>query len=270
MSKIDTTAVIHKSTIVEDGATIGKNVTIGPFCVIGKDVTLGDDNIIHSHAVITGKTTIGRGNEIFPFAILGSKPLDKKYAGEDSELIIGDRNQIREHVSITLGTAGGGMVTRVGNDCLFMNGAHISHDAQVGDGVILVTHATLGGHVVVGDGAILGGLAAVHQFVRVGQYAMIGGLSRVVDDVPPFTMANGPDATMQGLNLLGLKRQNIDKQDIKLLQKQLYYLFSKNEKSPKPLDEKLREVSLDKNPLVQKLVDFLQRRTHRGIAGADF
>ncbi len=270
MSKIDKTATLHATAIVEEGATIGKNVTIGPFCVIGKDVVLGDDNIIHSHVVINGKTTIGQGNEIFSFAVLGNKPLDKKYAGEPTELIIGNHNQIREQVTMTTGTPSGGMITKVGDRGLFMNGAHVSHDAHVGNDVIMVNNSTLGGHVIMADYAILGGHSAVHQFVRVGEHAMIGGMSRVVDDVPPFSLVNGPDATMQGLNLLGLKRRKIDVAKIKSLQKHLHYLFSKKQVSNKSLDEKVAEVARDQDMLVQTLVKFLQQRTHRGIAEADF
>ncbi|MGI9461838.1 MAG: acyl-ACP--UDP-N-acetylglucosamine O-acyltransferase [Alphaproteobacteria bacterium] len=268
MSSNQTT--IHKTSIVETGAKLGKNVSIGPFCIIGKDVVLGDNTHLHSHIVINGKTTLGTNNEVFPFAILGSKPLDKKYNKEPSQLIIGNNNQIREHVSITLGTKGGGMITRIGNDGLLMNGVHISHDTQVGDGVILVSNVTLGGHVMIGDYAIVGGMAAVHQFVRIGEHAIVGGASRVVDDVPPFTLVNSPNATMQGLNLLGLKRQGIDNQQIKSLQKNLYYLFSKKDPSAKTLNEKLHHLEKDENKLMQILVKFLQNRTHRGIANADF
>ena len=171
------TVSIHPHAIVDPAARIGASVTIGPFCVVGPDVVLEDGVRLHSHVVVEGRTRIGPGTQIFPFASIGHAPQDLKYHGEPSELIIGANNRIREHVTMNPGTEGGGMVTKVGDNCLFMMASHVAHDCIVGNNVILANNATLGGHVTVGDHAILGGLSAVHQFVRIGAHAMIGGMS---------------------------------------------------------------------------------------------
>ena len=185
---------IHPTAVIDPAARIGAGVSIGPYCVIGPEVTLKDKVILHSHVVIDGTTEIGEETEIFPFASIGHRPQDKKFFGEKSQLIIGQRNVIREHVTMNPGTDGGGLITRVGNDCLFMASSHVAHDCLVGNHVILANNATLAGHVTVGDFAIIGGLSAIHQFVRIGAHAFIGGMSGVEKDVIPFGTVKGERA----------------------------------------------------------------------------
>ena len=216
---------IHASSVVSPKAKIGAGVSIGPFCVIGDDVSIGDGTVLHSHVVVDGRTTIGCDNTIFPFVSLGTRPQDLKYHGEQSALVIGDRNMIREHVTMNPGTEGGGMKTVVGSDNLFMVGAHVAHDCVIGDHTILANNATLAGHVTVGDYAILGGLSAVHQFVRIGAHAMIGGMSGVEYDVIPFGLVMGDRARLAGLNLVGLERRGFAREDVNALMKVFKELF---------------------------------------------
>ncbi len=217
---------IHPTAIVTPGATLADDVAIGPYCVIGEDVVLGAGVSLKSHVVIDGRTTIGAGTRIFPFASIGHETQDLKYAGEPSSLEIGHDNTIREHVTINPGTEGGGMVTRIGNHCLLMVGAHVAHDCQIGDHVILVNNATLGGHVVIEDHAILGGLSAVHQFVRIGRHAMIGGMSGVERDVIPYGLVMGDRARLTGLNIIGMQRRGFSRDDIQGLRSAYQFLFS--------------------------------------------
>jgi UDP-N-acetylglucosamine acyltransferase len=219
------TATIHPTAVIDKGATIGANVSIGPYCVIGAQVKLADDVVLHSHVVLDGDTSIGTATQVFPFASLGHPPQDKKFNGEKSRLIIGERNVIREHVTMNPGTEGGGMVTQVGNDCLFMASSHVAHDCQVGNNVILANNATLAGHVTVGDFVIVGGLSAIHQFVRIGAYAFIGGMSGVEKDVIPFGTVKGERASLDGLNLIGLKRRNVERDHIHALRHVFRELF---------------------------------------------
>ena len=214
---IDPSAHIHPSAHIEDGAKIGPGCRIGPFCLIGADVTLAEDVEVKSHAVITGLTEIGAGCQIFPFATLGEVPQDLKFKGEKTRLIIGARNRIREHVTMNTGTDGGGGVTRVGDDGLFMAGAHVAHDCQIGNRVILVNNAALAGHCVLEDEVIIGGLSGVHQFVRIGHGAMIGAVTMVTADVIPHGLVQGPRGQLDGLNLVGLKRRGAERADIAAL-----------------------------------------------------
>ena len=216
---------VHATAIVDPQARLGDRVEIGPYCIVGPDVELGDGVILHSHVVVAGRTKIGARTQIFPFASIGHRPQDVKYAGEPSELIIGSDSMLREHVTMNPGTEGGGMITRVGDRGLFMMGAHVAHDCQIGDRVILANNATLGGHVVVEDDAIIGGLSAVHQFVRIGRHAMIGGMSGVEHDVIPYGLATGERARLQGLNLVGLKRHGLGRADIRTLSEAYARLF---------------------------------------------
>ncbi|MBM3557877.1 MAG: acyl-ACP--UDP-N-acetylglucosamine O-acyltransferase, partial [Alphaproteobacteria bacterium] len=179
-------SAIHPTAVIENGAKIAEGVEIGPFCHVGARVELGPQVKLKSHVVVAGRTRIGAGTVVFPFASIGHQPQDLKYAGEDSELVVGARCLIREHVTMNPGTKGGGMLTQVGDDCLFMAGAHVAHDCRIGNHVILVNHATLGGHVTIQDYAILGGLSAVHQFARIGKHAMVGGMTGVENDVIPY------------------------------------------------------------------------------------
>jgi UDP-N-acetylglucosamine acyltransferase len=217
---------IHPTAIVAPRAKLAQDVVIGPYCVVGKDVTLDAGVMLRSHVVVDGRTTIGAGTSIFPFASIGLEPQDLKYRGEESALIIGCNNRIREHVTMNPGTAGGGMVTRVGDNCLFMVGAHIAHDCQIANNVIMANNATLAGHVVIEDYAVLGGLCAVHQYVRIGKHAMIGGMSGVERDVIPYGQVMGDRARLCGLNVIGMQRRGFSREDIQSLRNAYQFLFS--------------------------------------------
>ena len=217
---------VHPTALIEDGAQIGADVEIGPYSCIGQDVVLGDGVRLGSHVVITGRTRLGDGTRVFPFASIGHQPQDLKFKGEKSSLEIGKNNVIREHVTMNPGTEGGGMVTRIGDGCLFMVAAHVAHDCQIGDNVILVNNATLAGHVEIGDWAIVGGLSAVHQFVRIGRHAMIGGMSGVEHDVIPYGSVVGNRAHLSGLNLVGLKRRDFSREVIHDLRRAYRLIFA--------------------------------------------
>jgi UDP-N-acetylglucosamine acyltransferase len=216
---------IHPTAIIAPGAVVADDVEIGPYCVIGEHVSLAAGVELKSHVVIDGRTTIGERTRIFPFASIGFETQDMKYKGEPSSLEIGTDNTIREHVTINPGTEGGGMVTRIGDHCLLMVGAHVAHDCQIGDHVILVNNATLGGHVVMEEHSILGGLSAVHQFVRIGRHAMIGGMSGVERDVIPYGLVMGDRARLNGLNLIGMQRRGFTRDDIQSLRSAYEFLF---------------------------------------------
>ena len=211
-------AEVHPSAIVEDGARIGAGCRIGPFAHIGGRVTLRPRVTVKSHAVVTGQTEIGEDTEVFPFACVGEVPQDLKYKGENTELRVGRRNRIREGATLNTGTRGGGGLTSVGDDCLFMTGAHVGHDCRVGNHVVMANQAALGGHCVIGDRVIIGGLAGIHQFVRIGTGAIVGAVSIVRRDVIPYGLVQGPGAELKGLNLIGLRRRNEDKRAIADLQ----------------------------------------------------
>jgi UDP-N-acetylglucosamine acyltransferase len=217
MSGIDASAQIHPMALVEEGAQIGAGCTIGPFAIIGPEVTLGADVTVKPHAVVTGWTDIGDGSTIFSFASVGEIPQDLKYAGERTRLIVGRKCRIRENATLHCGTAHGGGVTRLGDGCLVMAGAHVGHDAQIGNNVILANYAGIAGHVVIEDNVIVGALSGIHQFVRVGEGAIIGGVSRVTHDVMPFGMVASADGTLNGLNLIGLKRRGMARDEIAAL-----------------------------------------------------
>lgn len=214
---VDATAQIHPMAVIEEGAVIGPGVSVGPFSVIGPQVRLGAGVQIKSHVVITGRTEVGDETVIFPFAVIGEIPQDLKFRGEDTRLVIGARNRIREHVTMNTGTEGGGGVTRIGDDGLFMAGCHVAHDAQVGDRVIVVNSAALAGHCVIEDDVIIGGLSGVHQWVRIGQGAIIGAVTMVTNDVIPYGLVQGPRGVLDGLNLVGLKRRGVARADITAL-----------------------------------------------------
>ena len=208
---------IHPSAVISDGAIIGEGCTVGPFCLVGPEVVLGARVTLKSHVVVQGDTHIGDDTVVFPFAVLGEIPQDLKYGGESASLRIGARNRIREHVTMNIGTSGGGGVTRVGNDGLFMAGCHIAHDAQVGDRVIVVNSSAVAGHCVIEDDVIIGGLSGVHQWVRIGRGAIIGAVTMVTKDVVPHGLVQGPRGALDGLNLVGLKRKGVDRADITAL-----------------------------------------------------
>jgi UDP-N-acetylglucosamine acyltransferase len=214
---IDPEARVHPSSVVEPGAVIGAGCEIGPFCVIGAEVVLHDRVVVKSHAVVTGRTEIGSETVIFPFATVGEVPQDLKYKGEKSRLVVGQRCRIREGATLNLGTEGGGGVTRVGDDVLIMTGAHVGHDAQIGNRVILVNNVAIAGHCVLGDDVIVGGLSGVHQFVRIGQGAIIGAVTMVTNDVIPYGLVQAPRGELDGLNLVGLKRRGVERGEITAL-----------------------------------------------------
>jgi len=254
---------IHSGAIVDSNAKIGANVSIGPFCSVGPDVELADDVTLASHVSISGQTKIGSGTRIFPFASLGFEPQDLKYHGERSELIIGSNNVIREHVTMNPGTEGGGLVTRIGNNCLFMVGSHVAHDCQIADHAILVNNATLAGHVEVGEWAIVGGLSAVHQFVRIGKHAMIGGMTGVENDVIPYGSVIGNRARLSGLNIVGIKRRNFSRDEIHDLRKAYRLIFAQEG----TLAERLEDVAEDfcDNEPVMEILDFIRKDSSRAI-----
>lgn len=254
---------IHPTAIVAKGARIGKDVVIGPYCVVGEHVTLGDGVILYSHVAVDGHTEIGEKTEIFPFASIGHRPQDKKFKGENTKLIIGARNVIREHVTMNPGTEGGGSITKVGSDCLFMASSHVAHDCVVGDRVILANNATLAGHVSVGDNAIIGGLSAIHQFVRIGAHAFIGGMSGVEKDVIPFGTVKGERASLDGLNLVGLKRTDIARERIHALRHVFKELFMTREGTLNERAEALRAKYPE--PEAKMLLDFVLTDTARAF-----
>ena len=210
-------ARIHPSAIVERGAAIGPGCIVGPFTLIGPEVTLHPGVTVKSHAVVTGWTEIGEGTTIFPFATVGETPQDLKFKGEHTRLIVGARCRIREGATLNIGTEGGGGVTRLGDDCLVMTGAHVGHDAQIGNRVILVNHVAIAGHCRLGDDVIVGGLSGVHQFVRIGQGAIIGAVTMVTNDVIPYGLVQAPRGELDGLNLVGLKRRGVERGEITAL-----------------------------------------------------
>ena len=211
---IDASAVIHPSAVVEPGAVIGAGCRIGPFALIGPEVVLASGVEVKSHAVITGQTSVGEGTTVFSFAVLGEVPQDLKFRGERTRLSIGARNRIREHVTMNTGTEGGGGETVVGDDGLFMAGCHVAHDCRIGNNVILVNGAAVAGHCVLEDGVIVGGMSGVHQWVRIGRGAIIGAVTMVTADVVPHGLVQGPRGTLDGLNLVGLKRRGVDRAEI--------------------------------------------------------
>ncbi|HMA51051.1 MAG TPA: acyl-ACP--UDP-N-acetylglucosamine O-acyltransferase [Magnetospirillaceae bacterium] len=254
---------IHPTAVVAEGATVDASAEIGPYCVIGAHATIGPRVKLHSHVAVAGITTIGADTQVFPFASLGHPPQDLKYRGEASRLEIGERNQIREHVTMNPGTEGGGMLTKVGNDCLFMMAAHVAHDCVIGNHVILVNNATLAGHVHIGDYAIMGGLSAAHQFVRIGRHAMIGGMTGVETDIIPYATVTGNRAHLSGLNLVGLKRRGYDRDAIHALRNAYRLLFAPEG----TMAERLEEVGeqFKDQELVMEIVDFIRADSSRSI-----
>jgi len=251
---------IHSTAIIENGATIGNNVTIGPFVTISSQATIGDDNIIDAHANIAGKTTIGNNNHIFSHAVVGSIPQDLKFDGEDVELIIGDNNKIREFTLINPGTIGGGSITKIGNNNLLMGYVHLGHDVIMGNNCILANGATLAGHVELGDNVVIGGLTPIHQFAKIGDFAMVAGASALSQDVPPFCMAEGNRATIRGLNLTGLRRA-LERDEINALKSAYKELFE----SGKALQETAEQIlNSSESENVKKLVEFITQ-SKRGI-----
>ncbi|BCJ90776.1 acyl-[acyl-carrier-protein]--UDP-N-acetylglucosam ine O-acyltransferase [Terrihabitans soli] len=254
---------IHATAIIEDGARIGDDVTIGPYCHIGPDVELGAGSELQSHVVLAGRTKIGVRTRIYPFASLGHPPQDLKYRGELSTLSIGDECLIREGVTMNPGTEGGGMKTVVGSRCAFLAGSHVGHDCHVGDNVILSNNVMLAGHVSVGDFVIMGGGSAIAQFHRIGAHAFVGGLTGVRGDLIPYGLATGDWARLEGLNLVGLKRRNFDRDQVNALRRAYRLLFA----DEGTLSERVNDVAEEFAgvPIVQEVVDFLRSAGDRAI-----
>jgi UDP-N-acetylglucosamine acyltransferase len=254
---------IHPTAIVADGAVLGEGVRIGPYSMVGPRVVLGDNVELVSHAVIDGNTRIGAGTRIFPFASVGHEPQDLKFHGEDSRLEIGERCTIRESVTINPGTENGGMLTRIGNDCLIMANAHVAHDAIIGNNVVMANYVGIAGHVHVGDNVIFGGTCVIHQFTRIGPHAFIGAQSMVDGDVIPYGMAIGNRAVLNGLNLVGLKRRGFERESIHRLRAAYRQIFA-SEGTLRERVEDAAELFKD-DPLVQDVVRFISEATDRPI-----
>ncbi len=254
--------LIHPTAIIHEGAEIDSDVAIGPYSVIGPNVKIGKGSKLHSHVVVDGYTTLGSENQLFPFASIGTAPQDLKFKGEASLLIIGDRNRIREGVTIQPGTKDGTMETLVGNENLFMANSHVGHDCRIGSSNVIANSVALAGHVTLEDGCILGGMAGIHQFARVGSLSFIGAGAMVSLDVPPFCIAQGDRACLRGLNLIGMKRSGFSKDDISLVKRLFRGLFLKKGGLRKNLEEIPAEISA--NPKARILIDFVLS-TSRGI-----
>ena len=252
---------IHPSAIVHPGAYLGTGVTVGPFAIIEDCVHIGDETIIDAGAQIKRFTTLGAKNHVHSMACVGGEPQDLKFGGEESTLVIGDRNRIREFSTIHRGTEGGGGVTRVGSDNLMMAYSHIAHDCIVGDNNVLANAATLAGHVTVGNEVVVGGLSAVHQFVNIGDFAFIGGKTGVAQDVPPFMLAVGERATLRGLNLIGLRRHGFSSEEISALKSAYKLIWRSNQERNEVMQQV--ETELGNFQQVMKLLDFI-RSSKRG------
>ncbi|MEM9524026.1 MAG: acyl-ACP--UDP-N-acetylglucosamine O-acyltransferase [Pseudomonadota bacterium] len=259
---IDPSARIHGSAVVEDGASVGPDCVVGPFSVVGPDVTLGRGVVLKSHAVTTGWTEIGDETVVFPFATVGEVPQDLKYKGERTRLTVGKRCRIREGATLNPGTEGGGGLTRVGNDCLFMTGAHVGHDAQVGDRVVLANQAALAGHCIVEDDVIVGGLSGVHQWVRIGRGSIIGAVTMVTNDVIPYGLVQGPRGELDGLNLVGLKRKGVPRSDIAAL-RTAYRVLARDEGAFQERAQRLREEA--SSDYVRQVADFILGASERSF-----
>jgi UDP-N-acetylglucosamine acyltransferase len=254
--------MIHSTSVISKKAKIGNNVKIGPFCNIGDSVQLDDGVELISNVHIEGNTKIGNRTKIYPFASIGTFPQDLKYKNEPNNLVIGERNTIREYVTINPGTAGGGGQTTIGNDCLFMISSHIAHDCKVGNNVIIANNVPLGGHVVIEDSVVIGGNSAVQQFTRIGRLAMIGGMTGVLKDVIPFGLSIGNRNYLQGLNLIGLRRKNYENKKIMELNKAYDEIFSS-----KNLHENLNKINgeFKDNELVEEVISFIAKDKKRAI-----
>src|SRR5210317_1499068 len=254
--------MIHKTAVIDPKAKIANDVKIGPYSIIGPDVEINEGTEIQSHVFITGSTKIGLNNKIYPFASIGNDPQDLKFNGEENQLVIGNNNRIREYVTINPGTRGGGGLTKIGNNCLFMVSSHVAHDCMVGNNVILANNVPLGGHAIIEDNVIIGGNSAVQQFARVGKSAMIGGMCGVVRDIIPYGIAHGNRSILQGLNLIGLRRKNIPNKEIMILSNAYKEIF-KDENLTSNLNNLSNE--LKKNELVLEVVNFLEQEKKRPI-----
>ena len=255
-------ASIHTSAIVEPGAMIGEDTVVGPFCHIGAQVSIGARVTLKSHVVVSGMTEIGEDTVVFPFSVLGEIPQDLKFKGEKTRLKIGARNRIREHVTINTGTEGGGGLTSIGDDGLFMAGCHVAHDVHIADRVILVNNVALGGHCFLEDDVIVGGLSGVHQFVRIGRGAIIGAVTMVANDVIPYGLVQAPRGELDGLNLVGLKRRGVARSDITAL-RAAFQMLAQGEGT---FQERARRLGEDSDSeYVQRIVEFVTGQSDRSF-----
>ena len=254
--------MIHKTAVIDSKAKISSTAKIGAYSVIGPNVEIGDEVVIYSHVNISGNTKIGNGNKVYPFAAIGNDPQDLKYNAEETKIIIGDNNKIREYVTIHPGTSGGGGLTKIGNNCLFMISSHIAHDCNVGNNVIIANNVPLGGHVTIENNVVIGGNSAVQQFTRIGQMAMIGGMTGVLHDVIPYGLSVGNRNYLQGLNLIGLRRSNFENKDILGLSEAYKEIFA-----TKKLNENLSKLNgeFKENPLVKNVIEFITKDKKRSI-----
>ena len=254
--------MIHSSTIIDKKAKIGKDVKIGPFCYVGPNVEIGEGVELISNVHLEGYTKIGKGTKIFPFASIGTDPQDLKFKNEKNNLIIGKNNIIREYVTINPGTEGGGSITAIGNNCLFMISSHVAHDCKIGNNVIIANNVPLGGHVTIEDSVVIGGNSAVQQFTRIGRLAMIGGMTGVLKDVIPFGLSIGNRNYLQGLNLIGLRRKKYENKKIMGLDKAYKEIFSS-----KNLHENLEKINGEHkgNELVNEVISFIEKDKKRPI-----
>ena len=254
--------MIHKSSVIDPKAVIGKDVKIGPFSFIGPNVELKDGVELISNVHIEGDTKIGKNTKIFPFASIGTQPQDLKFKGEKNSLEIGEYNVIREYVTINPGTSGGGGKTKIGNNCLFMISSHVAHDCMIGNNVVIANNVPLGGHVTIEDSVVIGGNSAVQQFTRIGRLAMIGGMTGVLKDVIPFGLSIGNRNYLQGLNLIGLRRQKYDNRKIMGLDKAFKDIFAS-----KNLHENLSKINGEykDNELVSEVIKFIEKDKKRPI-----
>lgn len=253
---------IHPSSVIEDGAQVDPSAVIGPFCLVGSDVTIGPDVELKSHVVVKGRTVIGEGTVVFSFAVIGEIPQDLKFKGEQSGLVIGKRNRIREHVTMNAGTEGGGGMTKIGDDCLFMAGCHIAHDAIIGDRVIIVNSAAIAGHCILEDDVIVGGLSGIHQFVRIGRGAIVGAVTMVTNDVIPYGLVQAPRGALDGLNLVGLKRRGVARVDITALRAAFQMLAQGDGTFHNRVERLGAETD---SAYVQEIVDFVTGDTDRSF-----
>lgn len=251
---------IHPSAVIEEGARVDPSAKVGPFCLVGPEVVLGPGVELKSHVVVTGATEVGEDTVIFPFAVIGEIPQDLKFKGEASRLTIGKRNRIREHVTMNCGTEGGGGLTKVGDDGLFMAGCHIAHDAIIGDRVIVVNSAAVAGHCVLGDDVIVGGLSGIHQWVRIGQGAIIGAVTMVTNDVIPYGLVQAPRGDLDGLNLVGLKRRGVARSDITAL-RAAFQMLAQGDGTFHDRARRLGEET--ESDYVRQIVDFVMADTGR-------
>ena len=253
--------MIHSTAIIDSKAKISENVHIGPYCVIGPNVEIKENTEIQSHVNISGHTKIGKGNKIYPFVSIND-PQDLKYNGEDTKLIIGNNNKFREYVTVNPGTVGGGGSTKIGDNCLFMISSHVAHDCMVGNNVIIANNVPLGGHVIIEDNVVIGGNSAVQQFTRIGKMAMIGGMTGVLHDVIPYGLSTGNRNSLQGLNLIGLRRAKFENKDILGLSEAYKEIFA-----TKNINDNISKLngSFQENPLVQEVINFILKDKKRSI-----